>query len=501
MSSLRFTTLCSTLLLTAFCAAAEVYYVSDITGWTAAQMAELPFAEGQPIASNPAWASSFYPLSMSSNGNVCGYDMPIFGNAHLGKSYFGDSWQTHSMFGVHSWSYWAYDGHDWHYYAGVHSFSDALDINDHGTVVGKSTISGTENGPGYNVKSHGYIAIPDSGAMVDLTPESDRGEGSLINNRGQIVVSDWRSGLGSVLSRIEVNGSVTPLVPYQFGSPVMMDEEGTVVGGVFNGFTGRTELRVTADGTNFQVLPALPGKDDVRFETMNNRGQAGGNSYQFNTIEYFPTFWQRNAAGTWQTFNLNSLVDTNLTIDTIVSIYDDGRILATGHPDGTDALSSRRLLLEPISPYREITGTLNLMEFEGGSVGKEELTVSIDVLSQSGTLLDHMVARVNANGEYSAYTPIVGTRVVRAKVAHWLSESAIFNLSANPVVTFNPPMRNGDVNGDNQVDLADYLALASVFDSERWDGIYQPDADLNGDGSVNLSDYLILVAQFDSVGS
>lgn len=287
----------------------------------------------------------------------------------------------------------------------------------------------------------------------------------------------------------------------KFGSPVMMDEEGTVVGGVFNGFTGRTELRVTADGTNFQVLPALPGKDDVRFETMNNRGQAGGNDYQFNTIDC-PTFWQRNSAGTWQTFNLNSLVDSNLTIDTIVSIYERWPHIGDRTPGWhRRALVPRRLLLEPISPYREVTGTLDLKDFEGGGVGKEELTVSIDVLSQSGTLLDHMVARVNGNGEYSAYTPIVGTRVLRAKVAHWLSESATFNLSANTVVTFNPPMRNGDVNGDNQVDLADYLALASVFDSERWDGSYQPDADLNGDGSVNLMDYLILVAQFDSVGA
>ncbi|MCW5940768.1 MAG: hypothetical protein KIS66_00960 [Fimbriimonadaceae bacterium] len=59
---------------------------------------------------------------------------------------------------------------------------------------------------------------------------------------------------------------------------------------------------------------------------------------------------------------------------------------------------------------------------------------------------------------------------------------------------------NGDVNGDNSVNLADFLALRGAFgattDSPKWN----PGADLNRDGTVNVMDFLVLRSGFGQIG-
>jgi hypothetical protein len=51
---------------------------------------------------------------------------------------------------------------------------------------------------------------------------------------------------------------------------------------------------------------------------------------------------------------------------------------------------------------------------------------------------------------------------------------------------------NGDVNGDNSVDLLDYFALSDAYGSSVGDPTFNAEADLNGDDSVDLLDYFIL---------
>lgn len=59
---------------------------------------------------------------------------------------------------------------------------------------------------------------------------------------------------------------------------------------------------------------------------------------------------------------------------------------------------------------------------------------------------------------------------------------------------------NGDVNGDDTVNIADFLALRAAFGSSPASANWNRNADLNGDGSVNVSDFLILRAGFGKSG-
>lgn len=55
---------------------------------------------------------------------------------------------------------------------------------------------------------------------------------------------------------------------------------------------------------------------------------------------------------------------------------------------------------------------------------------------------------------------------------------------------------DGDVNGDDSVNAADFVILASNFGMAS--GAVRSDGDLNGDGAVNASDFVILAANFGS---
>ncbi|MCS6830330.1 MAG: hypothetical protein NZ749_06760, partial [bacterium] len=60
---------------------------------------------------------------------------------------------------------------------------------------------------------------------------------------------------------------------------------------------------------------------------------------------------------------------------------------------------------------------------------------------------------------------------------------------------------NGDIDGDNEVSLADFGALVVAFGSMLGDeGRWNEDADLDGDGEVSFSDIDILVRNFGEIG-
>ena len=59
---------------------------------------------------------------------------------------------------------------------------------------------------------------------------------------------------------------------------------------------------------------------------------------------------------------------------------------------------------------------------------------------------------------------------------------------------------DGDVNGDNTINLADLMAIAAAWRSTPGSSNWNPNADLNGDGAVNLSDWMIVVKNWRMTG-
>lgn len=68
-----------------------------------------------------------------------------------------------------------------------------------------------------------------------------------------------------------------------------------------------------------------------------------------------------------------------------------------------------------------------------------------------------------------------------------------------PTLNLGPPT-NGDVNDDNTIRIADFLALHRAFGSVPGNPNWNPEADLNGSGTVNVADFLILRKNFGQAG-
>lgn len=68
---------------------------------------------------------------------------------------------------------------------------------------------------------------------------------------------------------------------------------------------------------------------------------------------------------------------------------------------------------------------------------------------------------------------------------------------------------NGDINGDNTIDVADYAYISSNFNLTDADSTWErvdanliapKDCDLNGDGSIDIADYAIVSENFNREG-
>ncbi len=81
----------------------------------------------------------------------------------------------------------------------------------------------------------------------------------------------------------------------------------------------------------------------------------------------------------------------------------------------------------------------------------------------------------------------------------FLRQSATVN-AGDGSAAFDFEFRNGDVNGDNVVNVQDFLLLRQAFGSTEGGPGYSKGADLNGDGSVNVQDFLILRSAFGRSG-
>ncbi len=58
----------------------------------------------------------------------------------------------------------------------------------------------------------------------------------------------------------------------------------------------------------------------------------------------------------------------------------------------------------------------------------------------------------------------------------------------------NPP---GDLNNDGDINMADVMTLARVFNSTRGDALYVESIDLTNDGAINMADVMVLAGNFN----
>jgi len=214
---------------------------------------------------------------------------------------------------------------------GTGSFSEAWAINNAGHIVGTSYTSG---GSMFGV--HGFLYIPGAG-LRDLTPDSDTGAATDINDAGQI--TGYKTALGGYHAfRWSRDGfvdlGVLPDFAHSFGRAI--NASGQVAGNTTSASGNRERLIRFTDGTGLQDLGGT-GEHNVAWG-INGFGHVvgcSGQSFQ-RALRY------TDASGLQ---NLNALIDPSLgwVLLCATDINDAGQIAGYGFNNNTGLTHAVRL--------------------------------------------------------------------------------------------------------------------------------------------------------------
>ena len=122
---------------------------------------------------------------------------------------------------------------------------------------------------------------------------------------------------------------------------------------------------------------------------------------------------------------------------------------------------------------------------------------TIRILNLSNSALFTRSIPLPADGLLKFWTPEIGGYDLEVRVGgstRFKVRSA--SLGRDPMMGLIANLVMGDINGDDRIDLNDYLLLVEHFDQVPSSSGWLPECDLDFDQTVGLSDYLSLVANF-----
>ncbi len=116
----------------------------------------------------------------------------------------------------------------------------------------------------------------------------------------------------------------------------------------------------------------------------------------------------------------------------------------------------------------------------------------VETVSMDQTSLGHAWGFVVSQGTYEV--------LVRAANTLWQSAGTHILAGEGTVALRGLRLRTGDLDGDDEITLFDYLELSHAFDTAPGDPGWSDDADLDRDGAVTVFDYLLLSENFGQAG-
>lgn len=122
----------------------------------------------------------------------------------------------------------------------------------------------------------------------------------------------------------------------------------------------------------------------------------------------------------------------------------------------------------------------------------------VEFREPGGSVFANGTVTVGPNLEFVLACPRVTAFDVTMKPSHFLRR----RIAVDPAGSagLHLVFVNGDVNGDNSVNISDFLALRAAFGTSPGSAMWNPMADLNRDGSVGIPDFLILRRNFGATG-
>jgi hypothetical protein len=153
------------------------------------------------------------------------------------------------------------------------------------------------------------------------------------------------------------------------------------------------------------------------------------------------------------------------------------------------------------APQAGLAGSVTLQNYVG-DVTQVPVTILIRNPGTT-TVVQQFTVNLSSTGTFQFSCALSGTYDVAVKASHWLRQVASSEVltGSNYLTGLSFSLINGDVNGDNTINLADLVAVSAAWRSTPGSRTWNPNADLNGDGTVNLADWMIVANNWRKTGA
>ena len=164
---------------------------------------------------------------------------------------------------------------------------------------------------------------------------------------------------------------------------------------------------------------------------------------------------------------------------------------------GVQTIVDRTFVPDPV--IHQVSGTVTLQDYSGN---KTIPVITIELRNRTNsTILESFSTHLNSGGAFSVDTLLVGTFDVYVRGNHWLCKKLSSVIVGDQGVSgLTASLVNGDVNGDNAINLFDWNIFSYAWRSTPSSTNWRPNADFNGDNVVNVLDWNILSKNWRKLG-
>lgn len=151
-------------------------------------------------------------------------------------------------------------------------------------------------------------------------------------------------------------------------------------------------------------------------------------------------------------------------------------------------------------PFRTVSGQIQFRGLDSFAPSVESATLEFRAPG-STVAVATVVVQLSPNGAFEVAAPNPpGAYGLSVKHTHWLRKTSILDTTNGSVTGMVIPLKNGDIDGDNEIGIGDYSVLSAAYGSVPGESNWIESSDLNHDLEINIVDYALMSLNYGSVG-